>query len=191
MIKIAIFASGSGSNAENIIEYFKGNENVSFPFILCNKKDAYVHERAKKLGVPSQTFAKSELEDGSILRLLKENNIDFIVLAGFLLKVPEAMVEAYPHRIVNIHPALLPNYGGKGMYGHHVHEAVVAAGEKESGITVHYVDQHYDHGCTILQEKCAVAPTDTPDDVAANVHKLEYAFFPKAIEMVLKEQFGV
>ncbi len=187
MKRIAIFASGSGSNAENIIKHFENNKEVCFPFILVNKQDAYVHERAKKLGLPSQTFSKQELEDGTILKLLKDNNIDFIILAGFLLKIPEAMVDAYPRRIVNIHPALLPKYGGKGMYGHHVHEAVVAAKETESGITIHYVDSHYDHGNTICQAHCAVAPTDTPDDVAANVHKLEYIYFPLAIEQAIAD----
>ena len=184
--KIAIFASGSGSNAENIITHFKGNKDIEFPFILCNKKDAFVHERAKKLGVPSFTFCKQELEDGTILKKLQDNNIDFIVLAGFLLKMPDNIVEAYPRRIVNIHPALLPKYGGKGMYGLHVHEAVVAAHEKESGVTIHYVDNHYDHGNVILQGKCPVAPTDTPEQVQQNVHKPEYEYFPKAIEMALK-----
>ncbi|MCQ2207371.1 MAG: phosphoribosylglycinamide formyltransferase [Paludibacteraceae bacterium] len=187
MIKIAIFASGSGSNAENIVTNFAGDNEVCFPYILVNKQDAYVHERAKKLGIPSQTFSKQQLEDGTILKQLQNDGIDFIILAGFLLKIPEAMVEAYPRRIVNIHPALLPNYGGKGMYGHHVHEAVVAAKETESGITIHYVDSHYDHGNTICQAHCPVAPTDTPDDVAANVHKLEYIYFPAAIRQALAE----
>ena len=188
MIRIAIFASGSGSNAENIITNFANDNDVCFPYILVNKQDAYVHERAKKLGIPSLTFSKSELEDGSILKKLQNDDINFIILAGFLLKIPADMVEAFPHRIVNIHPALLPKYGGKGMYGHHVHEAVVAAKETESGITIHYVDSHYDHGNTICQAHCPVLPTDTPDDVAANVHKLEYIYFPAAIRQARKKK---
>lgn len=187
MTNIAIFASGSGSNAENIITYFKSNKDVKFPFILCNNADAYVHERAKKLGVPSETFSRKEFEDGTILKKLQDNHVDFVVLAGFLWKVPDEMINAFPRRIVNIHPALLPKFGGKGMYGHHVHEAVVAAHEKESGVTIHYVDNQYDHGTTILQGKCPVLPTDTPEMVAEKVHQLEYQYFPKAIEMALKE----
>ena len=185
MKKIAIFASGSGSNAENIIKHFSGNKDVEFPFILCNNEGAYVHERAKKLGVKSYTFGKSELADGSILKRLQDAKIDLVVLAGFMLKMPDEFVEAFPHRMVNIHPALLPKYGGKGMYGHHVHEAVVAAHETESGVTIHYVDNQYDHGQIILQDKCKVLPTDTPEMVAEKVHELEYINYPKAIEIVL------
>ncbi len=186
MKKIAIFASGSGSNAENIIDYFNGNKDVTFPVIISNKADAFVHERAKKFNIPSYTFKKSEFENGEVLTLLKRENIDFIVLAGFLLKISENILEAYPHHIINIHPALLPKFGGKGMYGMHVHEAVVAEGEKESGITIHFVNQNYDEGQIIFQAKCEVAPTDTPEDVAEKIHVLEYEHFPKIIEKVIE-----
>ena len=183
--KIAIFASGSGSNAENIINYFSSYPNISFPFILCNKKEAFVHERAKKLRIPSITFDKTQLENGEILSLLQKEGIDFIVLAGFLLKVPENILSAYPDKIINIHPALLPKYGGKGMYGMKVHEAVVANGEKESGITIHFVNEKYDEGAIISQYKCEVLPGDSPEDVAQKVHGLEYEYFPRVIEGLL------
>ncbi len=181
-VKIALFASGSGSNAENIIEYFKSNPDFEFPVILSNNPKAYVHERAKKLNVPSYTFTKEEFISGEkILSLLQTEKIDAIVLAGFLLKVPEAIIKAFPDKIINIHPALLPKYGGKGMYGDHVHKAVAAAGEKESGITIHYVNENYDEGNIIFQAKCELSSTDTPEDIAAKVHKLEYEYFPKTI----------
>jgi phosphoribosylglycinamide formyltransferase-1 len=185
MKKVVLFASGSGSNAENIVRYFENSEEISFPLIVSNKKDAYVHERAKRLGIPSYTFNKESFESGGVLELLQETGIDFIVLAGFLLKVPENILQAYPGKIVNIHPALLPKFGGKGMYGSHVHEAVVACREKESGITIHYVNENYDEGQIIFQAKCEVLPTDSPDDVAEKVHALEYEYFPKVIEEVL------
>ena len=184
--KIAIFASGSGSNAENILNYFSGRPDISFPFILCNKKDAFVHERAKKMNILSITFDKIQLENGEILSLLQKEGVDFIVLAGFLLKVPENILLAYPGKIVNIHPALLPKYGGKGMYGMKVHEAVVANGEKESGITIHYVNEHYDEGAIISQYKCEVLPGDSPEDIAQKIHALEYEYFPKVIEEVIE-----
>jgi len=182
-LKIALFASGSGSNAENIINYFSDSKKFTFPLIISNKKDAYVHERAQKLHVPSYTFTKEDFVSGQpILDFLKEHNIDCIVLAGFLLKIPEALIEAFPNKIINIHPALLPKYGGKGMYGHHVHEAVAASGDTESGITIHYVNAQYDEGNIIFQAKCPVLPTDSPDIIAEKVHALEYEFFPKVIE---------
>ena len=183
--KIAIFASGSGSNAENIINYFSGNPTICFPMILCNKREAFVHERAAKLHIPSITFDKNQLENGYVLSLLQREKIDFIVLAGFLLKVPENILAAYPNKIVNIHPSLLPKYGGKGMYGMRVHEAVVANREKESGITIHYVNEQYDEGAVIFQQRCEVLPGDTPEEVARKVHELEYACFPKVIEKIL------
>ena len=185
MKKIAIFASGSGSNAENIIHYFAENKEVKFPVIICNKSDAFVHERAKKLNIPSRTFNKSEFETGEVLTLLKNENIDLIILAGFLLKIPENIIKAYPHHIINIHPALLPKFGGKGMYGMHVHEAVVAEKETESGITIHYVNENYDEGQIIFQAKCEVVPTDTPEMVAEKIHALEYEHFPKIIEKII------
>lgn len=187
MKKLAILASGSGSNAENIIEYFSGRgDEICIPLIISNKKDAYVHERAKKLGIPSFTFTKKEFEEtDQVLSLLKEYAIDWIILAGFLLKVPENLLKAFPDRIINIHPALLPKFGGKGMYGSYVHEAVVAAGETESGITIHYINENYDEGAVIFQAKCAVLPQDTADKVAEKVHALEYEHFPQVIDNLL------
>jgi phosphoribosylglycinamide formyltransferase-1 len=184
-IKIALFASGSGSNAENIVNYFSGNTNFAFPIIISNKKDAYVHERAKLLQIPSVTFSREDFLTGEpVLDLLKEQEIDCIVLAGFLLRVPDVLITAYPDKIVNIHPALLPKYGGKGMYGHYVHEAVAASGDVESGITIHYIDAHYDEGSIIFQAKCSVLPTDTADMIADKVHALEYEYFPKIISEI-------
>jgi phosphoribosylglycinamide formyltransferase-1 len=174
---IAIFASGSGTNAENIINYFKDNDDITIKVVV--KQNAFVLERAKRLNVPAVVCPKAQWENGlEILSLLQSYSIDFIVLAGFLLKVPQILLEAFPQRIVNIHPALLPKYGGKSFYGSKVHEAVVAAGEKESGITIHFIDEHYDQGQIIFQDKCEVLPTDTADDVAKKVHVLEYKWFP-------------
>ncbi len=182
---IAIFASGSGSNAENIIKYFQNSDLFRFPLIISNRANAYVHGRAKSLNVKSVTFIKSDFETGeAILEILQEHNVDVIVLAGFLLKVPELLINAFPDRIINIHPALLPKFGGKGMYGDHVHKAVKAAGETESGITIHFVNKHYDEGNTIFQAKCLVEPTDSYEEIAEKVHALEYEHFPKVIEMV-------
>jgi len=189
MINIAIFASGSGSNAENIVRYFDGNNDISVKLIISNKVDAFVHERAKRLGVKSVTFPKTDFVNADvILKYLKENSIDFIVLAGFLLKVPECIINAYPDKIINIHPALLPKYGGKGMYGDRVHKAVVESGERESGITIHYVNENYDEGNIIFQAVCEVETTDTYKDVAQKVHELEYLHFPKVIEEVVKRE---
>jgi phosphoribosylglycinamide formyltransferase-1 len=186
MKRIALFASGSGSNVENIIRYFSNNRELEFLFVISNRSDAFVHERMKKWNIPSYSFNKNDFENGIVLKLLKEKTINFIVLAGFLLKIPENLLNAYPDRIINIHPALLPKFGGKGMYGSHVHEAVVAAGEKESGITIHYVNENYDEGAIIFQARCPVLSIDTPDDVAAKVHALEYEHFPRVIgEVVL------
>lgn len=188
MIKIAIFASGSGSNAENIVNYFKNNLNVEITTIVSNKQDAFVHERAKKLKIESVTFSKSEFDTtDNVLNYLRKKEIDFIILAGFLLKVPQNLIEAYPNKIVNIHPALLPKHGGKGMYGDNVHKAVIAAGDAQSGITIHYIDENYDEGATIFQATCKVEPTDTYEDVANKVHALEYEHFPKVIEMILEK----
>ena len=179
-----IFASGSGTNAENIIEYFKNNELAKVSYVVSNKANAGVLERAKRLNVPSMVFSKQEMETSSFLDFLTEN-ADFIVLAGFLLKVPDQLISLFPNAIVNIHPALLPKYGGKGMYGMHVHRAVVANKESESGITIHYVNEHYDEGAIIFQATTSVLKTDTPEDVAAKIHELEFEHFPKIIEKVL------
>jgi len=183
--RIALFASGSGSNVENIIQYFADNSELEFPAVISNRPDAPVHERVKKYNIPSYYFKKSDFENGEVLKFLQEKSIDFIVLAGFLLKVPDNLLKAYPGRIINIHPALLPKFGGKGMYGSHVHEAVVASGEKETGVTIHYVNENYDEGQIVFQAKCPVLPTDSPEDVAAKVHALEYAYFPKVIGEVI------
>lgn len=186
MIKIAIFASGSGSNAENIATYFKDTKELQISLILTNKEDAYVVERAKKLGVPCMIFSREDFyQTNHILNTLKQNSVDFVVLAGFLWLIPENLLNAYPNKIINIHPALLPKYGGKGMYGDNVHRAVVANGEKESGITIHYVNKEYDKGDIIFQAKCLVEPTDSPEMVASKVHELEYQHFPKVIEQLL------
>ena len=185
MKRIIIFASGSGSNAENIIKHFEGNNLISVAQVLSNKKNAKVHERAKRLKVRSESFSRDEfLESDAILNLLKEN-ADYIILAGFLWKVPEKIIEAFPNKIINIHPALLPKYGGKGMYGMNVHKAVVENNEKESGITIHYVNENYDEGAIIFQAKIDVETSDTPEDVAQKIHTLEYKHFPRVIEEVI------
>lgn len=187
MNRIAIFASGSGSNAENIARHFSASEEVEVSLIISNKKEAFVHQRARKLGIPSYTFDKREFEEAvSILETLRRHRIDFIVLAGFLLKVSQPILQAYPQKIVNVHPALLPKFGGRGMYGDNVHRAVVNSGETESGITIHFVNENYDEGSIIFQAKCTVSPQDSPDDVARKVHQLEYLHFPKVIETTLK-----
>ena len=183
---IAIFASGSGSNTENIIRYFRENEAIQVSLVLSNRSDAYVLERAHRLGVPCNVFPKEDWVAGDeILAVLQEYHIDFVVLAGFLVRVPDLLLHAYPNKIINIHPALLPKFGGKGMYGNRVHEAVVAAGEKKSGITIHYINERYDEGNIVFQAVCPVLPTDSPEDVAKKVHALEYEHFPRVIERVL------
>jgi len=189
MIKnIAIFASGSGSNAENIARYFVGNEAIRVSLIVSNRSKAFVLERAKTLQVPSLVFLREEWESGgvNVLAALKKFDIDFIVLAGFLARVPDAILHTYPNKIINIHPSLLPKYGGKGMYGDHVHAAVVAAGETETGITIHYLNERYDEGEVIRQITCPVLPTDTPEDVANKVHALEYEYYPRVIEEIIR-----
>lgn len=184
---IAIFASGSGTNAENIIRYFQENDLIRVALVLSNRSDAYVLERAHRLQVPSEVFLKEEWVSGErILAALDKHHIDFIVLAGFLVRVPEVLLHAYPNKIINVHPALLPKFGGKGMYGERVHEAVVAAGETESGITIHYINEHYDEGDTVFQTKCPVLPDDSAADVAQKVHALEYEHYPLIIEKLLR-----
>lgn len=189
MIKIAIFASGSGTNAENIAKYFENNEKIEIACIISNKQDAFVLKRAENLNIESKVFTKEEFSSSSkVVQYLIDKKINFIVLAGFLIKVPENIIKLFPQNIVNIHPALLPKYGGKGMYGDNVHKAVVAAKEKESGITIHYVNQNYDEGAIIFQAKCDVTETDTFEDVAQKVHALEYEYFPRIIEKILEEK---
>ncbi len=181
MIRIAVFASGSGTNAENIITYFDKHPSVKVVNVLTNNKNAGVIERAKRLKTPIKVFSKSELFSTGFEKFLKKE-ADFIILAGFLLKIPNQIVTSFPNRIINIHPALLPKYGGKGMYGSHVHQAVVDHKEKKSGITIHYVNENYDEGAIIFQESVSVLSTDTAEDVAAKIHILEQKNFPKIIE---------
>ena len=189
-IKIAIFGSGSGTNAENIMQYFNGNLSIEVALVLSNKADAYILERARLLHIPSAVFTKTDFNNTlKLLSLLKEYEVDFIVLAGFLLQIPVDLIHAYPNKIINIHPALLPKYGGKGMYGDRVHEAVIASGDKFSGITIHYIDEHYDSGSIIFQAKCDVLTTDTPNDLATRIHALEYKYFPKVIEDTICKEF--
>ena len=186
MNKIAIFASGSGTNAENIIKFCKENKKIEISAIFSNNKNAYVIQRAINYNIEHHIFSRTEFyQSQKILKTLKEDNIDFIVLAGFLWLIPEYLIDAYPNKIINIHPALLPKYGGKGMYGMKVHEAVVANRDAKSGITIHFVNKEYDKGNIIFQAKCKVLPNDTPNDVAKKVHELEYVHFPKVIEKLL------
>ncbi|HUB62045.1 MAG TPA: phosphoribosylglycinamide formyltransferase [Puia sp.] len=183
MNNLAIFSSGTGSNAARIIQYFQGHPSISIRLIVCNNPRAGVLDVAATAAIPVLLIEKEQFFRGSAyIPELQAGNIDFIVLAGFLWKIPAKLVQAYRHRIVNIHPALLPAYGGKGMYGHHVHEAVIAAGEKESGITIHYVDELYDHGQAIFQAKVAVEPDDTPVTLAKKIRFLEHNHFPRVIE---------
>ncbi|MDR0893033.1 MAG: phosphoribosylglycinamide formyltransferase [Mediterranea sp.] len=186
---IALFASGEGTNAENIIRYFGCDDSdVRVSLVVSNKSQAGVLARAGRLGVPCAVFGKEAWADGAeILEALKSYDVDFVVVAGFLLRVPPLLLQAYPHKIINIHPALLPKFGGKGMYGDRVHQAVVAAGETESGITIHYVNEKYDEGAVIFQATCPVLPTDTPEEVARKVHALEYEHFPRVIGEVVME----
>lgn len=186
MKKIAILASGEGTNAERIIRYFSEKRTAEVALVITNKAQAGVLKRTDRLGVPSLVITAQGFADGEALEAFHRFHIDFIVLAGFLLKVPDSILHDYPEKIVNIHPALLPKFGGKGMYGARVHEAVIAADEKESGITIHYIDGHYDEGSIIFQATCPVMPGDTPDTLATRVHQLEYEHFPKIIERVIQ-----
>jgi|SRR5674476_73540 len=188
MRNIAIFASGSGSNAENIIRYFQNHPNVRIDSVWSNKIDAYVLQRARNLGVEARYFTREQYSrSDQLITELKQRNIDLIVLAGFLWLVPPEYVDAFA--IINIHPALLPNYGGKGMYGSFVHESVVRNQEKESGITIHLVNKEYDKGDHLLQVKCPVNSNDTPETLAARIHELEYRYFPQAIEDYLIKKY--
>jgi len=186
MTNVAIFVSGSGTNCENIIRYFKDSEEVKISLVLSNKADAYALVRAKNLNVPTAIMNKNDFNDREkMMTLMKEYEIEFIVLAGFLLIVPDFLIEAYERRMINIHPALLPKYGGKGMWGHHVHEAIKAAGETETGMTVHWVSDVCDGGEIIAQFSTPLSPDDTPDDIAHKEHLLEMEHFPKVIEEII------
>lgn len=185
-MNIAIFVSGSGSNCENLIRYFQHSERVRTALVVSNKPDAYALVRAQRLGVPTAVMPKAQLHDeAAMMSLLRDHDIQFIVLAGFLPLIPDFLIDAFPRRIVNLHPALLPKYGGKGMWGHHVHEAVKAAGETETGMTVHYVTPVCDGGEIIAQYRVALSPDDTVDDIAEKEHQLEMKYFPQVVEQVL------
>ncbi|WP_421763800.1 phosphoribosylglycinamide formyltransferase [Ekhidna sp.] len=185
-INLAILASGSGSNAENIVQYFEQHEIIQVKEILSNKKDAYVHERAKKLNIPSYTFSKEEFQDTSFIKRLAD--IDYIVLAGFLWLIPKYLVSAFQNRIINIHPALLPKYGGKGMYGDRVHKAVIDGKEKTTGITIHLVNEKYDEGEHLFQAECPITDQDTPQTLAQKIHNLEHKDFPQVIEKYIRSR---
>lgn len=182
MNNLIVFASGSGTNAENLINYFNGSADFRVAAVFCNRPDAFVLQRARRLGVPTEVFNREDLWGGRVAGMLERYNAYAIILAGFLMMVPPEIVRAYPGKIINIHPALLPKYGGKGMHGMHVHEAVVAAGEPESGITIHLVDEQYDHGKILFQARCEVLPCDTALDVAAKIHLLEQEHFPEVVD---------
>ncbi len=187
---MAIFASGAGTNAQNLIEHFNKTFDKNIVLVVTNNPGAYVIHRAGELGVPCKVFDRQDFREGHVLKELEQNKVNFIILAGFLWLVPANILRAYPGRIVNIHPALLPQYGGKGMYGHHVHEAVISHGDKESGITIHYVNEEYDKGDIIFQARCPVMPHDTPDTLAQRVHQLEYRYYPRVVEQMLDKQEG-
>jgi phosphoribosylglycinamide formyltransferase-1 len=186
MNRLAIFASGNGTNAQNIIEYFRKSDHTIVTSVYCNNPEAYVLDRAKRLDVPVCLFNKTQFyESDFVIENLKNQPVDFIILAGFLWLIPKKLIAAFPERIINIHPALLPAYGGKGMYGMAVHKAVIASGDHESGISIHFVDEKYDHGKIIFQSRCPVLPGDTAEMLAQKIHKLEYEHFPKIIDSVV------
>lgn len=185
MKRLAIFVSGGGTNLQRIAEYFANDSRVEIACVVSNNKEAYANKRAENLGITLILIDRQRFNDKDFSEQLKAMNVDLIVLAGFLWLIPQHLIDTFPNKIINIHPALLPKYGGKGFYGHHVHEAVVAAHEKESGITIHFVNEHYDSGDIIFQKKVALSATDTPDDVAAKIHVLEQENFPIVIENLL------
>jgi phosphoribosylglycinamide formyltransferase 1 len=188
MNRIVIFASGSGTNAENIIKYFESKESATVVAVFTNNPIAKVIERAKIFHLPTEIFSKTELFEGKVLQKIIAFQPDLIVLAGFLLKMPASIIESYPNKIVNIHPALLPKYGGKGMYGMNVHKAVVENKEKETGITIHFVNENYDEGNIIFQKTVALTETDSPESVAEKIHELEQRYFPTVIEKILNQK---
>ena len=189
--KLAIFASGSGSNAENICNYFANSSDIEVVLMCTNKRDAYIVKRAEKLDIPVIFISKSELNNFDDLhKKLQSAKVDIIILAGFLLKLPTIMIEYYPNRILNIHPSLLPKYGGKGMYGNKVHKAVLENKETESGISIHFVNQNYDEGEVILQEKCVISEDETLETLTEKIHQLEHNYLPIAIEKTLKNLFN-
>jgi phosphoribosylglycinamide formyltransferase-1 len=189
-VRVAIFASGAGSNAQKIVDYFRNNNSIKISLIVCNKPEAGVLHIADKEDIPALLINRGKFfNDDAYLSALRKNKIDFIVLAGFLWKIPLLLIQAYPYKIINIHPALLPKHGGKNMYGSHVHEAVIASGSKESGITIHYVDEHYDNGDIVFQAKFMIDENETPETLAQKIHLLEYKNYPPIIEEVINKQF--
>jgi len=182
---IAILASGSGTNAEKIMEYFRKSSKAKVVLVASNKKKAYVLERAKRFAVPTCVFSKSEMEQGRLIEILQQHKADLIVLAGFLLQLPADLIKAFPEKIINIHPALLPKYGGKGMYGSHVHQAVKDAGDSETGITIHLVNENYDEGKIIFQAAVSIGEEDSIDQIAEKVHALEHKYYPNVIESLI------
>ncbi len=188
MTNIALLASGNGSNAQRIIEYFSGNAAVNIALIISNNQTAYVRQRAANLGVKEVYISRTDFKNGEkVVDILTQNKIDFIVLAGFMQLIPSIIINKYQHKIINIHPALLPAYGGKGMYGMHVHEAVIANKETASGITIHYVNEVYDDGEIIFQASCQLNDEDTPETLAQKIHELEHAHFPRVIEQLISK----
>ena len=186
LIQLAIFASGTGSNAQMLIDYFNRSASARVTLVVCNKPGAGVVSIADKANIPVLLVEKERFFRGDgYVPLLQDKNIGFVVLAGFLWKIPKSLIDAFPRRIVNIHPALLPKFGGKGMYGQYVHEAVLQAGEVESGITIHYVDEHYDNGDIIFQTACPILDSDTPESIAQRIHQLEHLHYPRVVEKVI------
>ncbi|MGF1585216.1 MAG: phosphoribosylglycinamide formyltransferase [Bacteroidales bacterium] len=190
MINIAVFASGSGTNFQSIVNYFSGHKEICVRLLLCNRKTAPVLERASESGIPYIVFSSHELEHtDKVLKALNSYQIHFIILAGFLLKIPNSILDVYPEGIVNIHPALLPKYGGRGMYGLHVHQAAISSGDRFSGITIHMINEEYDKGNIISQHTCEIRPDDTPQSLAERIHKLEHYWYPRIIEKLLIGDF--
>ena len=189
MQHLAIFASGTGSNARKIIEFFLNSTEIKVALVVSNKREAGVLDIAQNYNIPTYvTDRKTFYETEDLLTVLHDQEVDFIALAGFLWLIPGYLVQAFPRKILNIHPALLPKYGGKGMYGIHVHTAVQAAGDAESGMTIHFVNEHYDEGDVVFQARCPISPTDTPDHIAHQVLALEHAYYPEVIQKIMKDE---
>ena len=187
MKNIAVFASGNGTNAHQIMRYFAGNSKAMIRLVITNNEKAGIIHKCKQEGIPCFVFPKDNfVTPYALITFLIQNNIDYIVLAGFLLQIPQALIKEFPKKIINIHPALLPKFGGKGMYGINVHKAVLEAGEKETGITIHYVNEHYDKGEIILQQKCALTAGDTAESIGLKVQQLEHEYYPETLKNIIK-----
>jgi phosphoribosylglycinamide formyltransferase 1 len=190
MINLAVFASGNGTNTQRLIDHFNDHDRIKIALVLSNRPDAFVLKRAANAGIPSAVCNKTDFMQGTtVFHILEERSIDFIILAGFLLHIPPGIIERYAQRMINIHPALLPAYGGKGMYGMHVHEAVIRSGDKQSGITIHYINERYDDGQIIFQASCQLDENETAESLAIKIHALEYEHFPKVAEAVIDRSF--